>query len=93
MDKKRSCAYCDGTTEMANEHVIPECYLKTLGPTISIVKTPTEDKAIPNAQEIGDVCAVCNNGPLSLLDTYLVFAEPAIFLEDRSPWGSDSIQL
>jgi hypothetical protein len=71
VDKKRSCAYCDGTKELTNEHVIPECYLKTLGPTISIVKTPTEDKAIPNAQEIGDVCAVCNNGPLSLLDTYL----------------------
>jgi len=71
VDKKRSCAYCDGTKELTNEHVIPECYLKTLGPTISIVKTPTEDQAIPNAQEIGDVCAVCNNGPLSLLDTYL----------------------
>ena len=71
MEKKRSCAYCDGTTDLTNEHVIPECYVKTLGPTISIVRTSTEDKAIPNAQEIGDVCAVCNNGPLSLLDTYL----------------------
>lgn len=71
MEKKRSCAYCDSTTDLTNEHVIPECYIKTLGPTISIVKTSTEDKAIPNAQEIGDVCAVCNNGTLSLLDTYL----------------------
>jgi hypothetical protein len=77
--KKRSCAYCDGTTELTNEHVIPDCYIKTLGPTIAIVKTPTEDKAIPNAQEIGDVCAVCNNGPLSLLDTYLALLSQQYF--------------
>jgi hypothetical protein len=89
--KKRSCAYCDGTTELTNEHVIPYCYIKTLGPTIAIVKTATEDKAIQNAQEIGDVCAVCNNGPLSLLDTYLALLSQKYFSKIVRP--GDRIRL
>jgi hypothetical protein len=98
VEKKRSCAFCDGTTDLTNEHVIPECYVKTLGPTISIVKTPTEDKAIPNAQEIGDVCAVCNNGPLSLLDTYLASLSQQYFSKivhpgDRIRFSYDFDQL
>lgn len=98
LEKKRSCAYCDGTTDLTNEHVIPECYVKTLGPTISIVKTPTEDKAIPNPQEIGDVCAVCNNGPLSLLDTYLASLSQQYFSKivhpgDRIRFSYDFDQL
>jgi hypothetical protein len=67
----RACAYCGRSTDLTNEHVVPESYHKALGETISIVKTPTEDKAIPNPQEIGDVCAACNSGPLSCLDSYL----------------------
>ena len=67
----RRCAYCGRSAGLTNEHVVPESYHKALGETISIVKTPTEDKAIPNPQEIGDVCAACNSGPLSCLDSYL----------------------
>lgn len=98
MAETRSCAYCDGTTDLTNEHVIPECYVKTLGPTISIVKTPAEDKAIPNAQEIGDVCAVCNNGPLSLLDTSLASLSQQYFSRivhpgDRIRFSYDFDQL
>jgi hypothetical protein len=66
----RSCVYCGRGTDLTNEHVIPECYHEASGETISIVQTPTEDKAIPNPQEIGDVCATCNSGPLSRLDSY-----------------------
>jgi hypothetical protein len=98
VDKKRSCAYCDNTTDLTNEHVIPECYLKTLGPTISIVKTRTEDKAVPNAQEIHDVCGICNNGPLSLLDTYLASLSQQYFSKivqpgDRIRFSYDFDQL
>lgn len=71
MNTGRSCVYCGQSRNLSNEHVVPECYHKALGETISIVKTPTEDKAIPNPQEIGDVCAACNSGPLSCLDSYL----------------------
>lgn len=38
---------------------------------ISIARTPGGDKAIGGALEIGDVCARCNSGKLSTLDTYI----------------------
>jgi hypothetical protein len=55
---------------LTGEHVVPDCFHKTIE-AISIAKTPTGDKAIASAQEIRDVCAHCNNGPLSQLDNYL----------------------
>jgi hypothetical protein len=60
LSKSRRCAYCGRSTDLTNEHVVPESYHKALGETISIVKTPSDDKAIPNPQEIRDVCANCN---------------------------------
>ena len=63
--------YCGQRGNLTNEHVVPDCYHNAWGETISIVKTPAEDKAIPNPQEIKDVCATCNSGPLSCLDNYL----------------------
>jgi len=67
----RRCAYCDATGDLTNEHVVPDFYHKAFGETISIVKTQAEEKAIPNPQEIKDVCANCNNVALSRLDNYL----------------------
>jgi hypothetical protein len=66
----RKCAYCGAGSNLTNEHVFPECFRKTFE-AITAAKTPTGDKAIPSALEIHDVCARCNNGPLSKLDTYL----------------------
>jgi hypothetical protein len=71
MGTGRKCAYCDTTENLTNEHVIPDFYHKAFGEAISIVKTQTEEKAISNPQEIGDVCANCNNVTLSRLDSYL----------------------
>lgn len=71
MGAGRKCAYCDKTKDLTNEHVVPDFYHKTFGETISTVKTHTEEKAISNPQEIGDVCANCNNVALSRLDDYL----------------------
>jgi hypothetical protein len=67
----RACVYCGQRGNLTNEHVVPDFYHKTFGETISIVKTPSGDKAIPSPQEIGDVCANCNNGALSRLDSHL----------------------
>lgn len=67
----RRCAYCDATGDLTNEHVVPDFYHNTFGETISIVKTQSEEKAIFNPQEIGDVCANCNNVALSRLDDCL----------------------
>jgi hypothetical protein len=71
MGTGRRCAYCYTTDNLTNEHVVPDFYHKFFGETISIVKTRSEEKAISNPQEIGDVCAKCNNVALSRLDDYL----------------------
>jgi hypothetical protein len=65
----RTCVYCGQETNLTNEHVFPECFRKTFE-AISTAKTPTGEKAILSALEVHDVCAACNNGPLSQLDTY-----------------------
>ena len=70
MNTGRTCAYCGQGSELTNEHVFPECFRKTFEP-ISTAKTPTGEKAILSGLEIHDVCARCNSGPLSQLDTYL----------------------
>jgi hypothetical protein len=66
----RTCAYCDAETNLTCEHIIPDNFHQSVGESISIVKTPSGDKAVFNAQEVRDVCANCNNGPLSVLDSY-----------------------
>jgi hypothetical protein len=70
MNTEKKCAYCGRSSDLTNEHVFPECFRKTFG-AISIAKTPSGEKAILSALEIGDVCGTCNSGPLSKLDTYL----------------------
>ena len=64
------CAYCGQGSDLTNEHVFPECFRKTFE-SITPTKTHTGEKAILSALEIRDVCARCNSGPLSRLDTYL----------------------
>jgi hypothetical protein len=71
VNSSRTCAYCDVGTDLTNEHILPNTYHKFAGNSIDIVKTPSGDKAVSSAQKIGDVCAACNNGPLSRLDSYL----------------------
>jgi len=64
------CAYCGQGADLTSEHVFPECFRKTFE-SITPTKTPTGEKAILSALVIRDVCARCNSGPLSRLDTYL----------------------
>lgn len=70
MSTGRVCAYCGSGSDLTNEHVFPECFQKTFQP-ITPTRTPSGEKAISSALEIHDVCARCNSGPLSSLDTYL----------------------
>lgn len=70
MSEVRVCVFCGSRTHLTDEHVVPDCFQKTFE-GIAIAKTPKGDKAIMSAQEIHDVCAECNNGPLSQLDQYL----------------------
>lgn len=79
MNSGCTCVYCGQGTDLTNEHIIPDCYHKTFNETISIVKTHAGDKAIPNPQEVGDVCATCNNGPLSCLDSYFAVLNDTYF--------------
>jgi hypothetical protein len=69
MSKGRSCAFCGKETTLTKEHVFPDCFQKTFEP-ITPTTTPAGEKAILSALEVRDVCAPCNNGPLSQLDTY-----------------------
>jgi hypothetical protein len=64
------CVFCGQRSRLTSEHVFPECFRKTFE-SITPTKTPTGEKAILSALEIRDVCARCNSGPLSRLDTYL----------------------
>jgi hypothetical protein len=67
------CAFCEVGTDLTKEHIFPECLHKRVpsGETTSIAKTPQGDKAVSDPPRVRDVCARCNNGPLSELDTYI----------------------
>jgi hypothetical protein len=80
MDTGRTCVYCGRREALTGEHVVPDCFQKSFE-AISIAKTSTGDKAILSAQQIHDVCACCNNGPLSRLDSYLCFLNDRYFLK------------
>lgn len=65
------CAYCDNTGKMSREHVIPAGFIEHMEPKKGITfldKAPT--KVIDAEIIIKDVCASCNNGYLSVLDSY-----------------------
>ena len=65
------CAYCDNTGKMSREHVIPDGFIEHMEPKKGITfldKAPT--KVINAEVTIKDVCSSCNNGYLSVLDSY-----------------------
>jgi hypothetical protein len=69
----RVCAFCGAGTDLTKEHIFPDCLYKKVpsGESTSIAKTPQGDKAVSDPPTVRDVCARCNNGPLSKLDTYI----------------------
>jgi hypothetical protein len=67
------CAYCGSNATLTREHVIPRFIYEVgyRGGSRSITGwNLAARKRIAAEQTIRDVCATCNSGPLSLLDSY-----------------------
>jgi len=69
---RKPCAYCSKfkkPSEMSDEHILSDGLLKAV-PDPSVTFSGRARKVFKAAPVIGDVCRVCNNGPLSVLDAY-----------------------
>lgn len=72
---KRCCAYCNATSDLTREHVLP-AFIETRevdlgrGKSITNVKADGQEKSVQTEVTIADVCGTCNNGVLSKLDNY-----------------------
>lgn len=65
------CAYCNNEGKMSREHVIPKGFIDHMNfkeQIVSLDKAPT--RVINSEITVKDVCATCNNGYLSVLDSY-----------------------
>ena len=79
-----ACAYCGQTGGMSQEHAFSDWIrreFKQIGPMESAVAGAPQ-KRIQSLIKTKDVCATCNNGPLSALDEY---AKALGMHNDRSP--------
>lgn len=63
------CAYCRQNRPLTREHIWPDWLLKATDYPIAYMARA--NKIVGKNQKIRDVCAVCNNGPLSALDGYV----------------------
>lgn len=65
------CAYCDNEGKMSREHIIPKAFIEHMNfkeHIVAVDKAPT--RVISAELAVKDVCATCNNGELSVLDSY-----------------------
>lgn len=82
-----TCAYCKFDTPPTREHIIP-AFIYALGRSGNGFTgwNLSAEKMLKSEQVIKDVCAACNNGPLSDLDAYAKnFLGNAGLLEDNFP--------
>lgn len=72
MEVIKRCAYCDKTNNrMTREHVVNKAFLdKFYNSAVGYARV--YDKYTSNFLTLHDVCDVCNNGILSLLDNYFL---------------------
>lgn len=64
-----TCAYCNASAPLTKEHIWPQCII-TRAPSY-VMRFSAQAKKVFGADLIvKDVCARCNNGPLSALDSY-----------------------
>ncbi len=88
----RKCAYCNGQGKLTREHVFPN-FLQRRQPFYrTFVDRGRDASARKASPTVRDVCATCNNGPLSVLDSYgqklfdkyfSIFVDPPINLNFR----------
>lgn len=65
------CAYCEAEGKMSREHVIPKGFIEHMNTGKKYAWLDKAPTRLINAElTVKDVCAVCNNGELSLLDSY-----------------------
>jgi hypothetical protein len=64
----KACAYCGGGGPLTREHIWPNGFLKRDDFDIKFSKRA--NRTLKSDLTISDVCATCNNGPLSRLDQY-----------------------
>jgi hypothetical protein len=62
------CAFCESPGPLTREHVWPRWLHASGDYPLKYHSIP--DKVLPAEQVVKDVCAECNNGPLSSLDDY-----------------------
>lgn len=65
---RKLCAYCDGPPPFTREHIWPNGFLKR--DSFDIKFSARANKTFKGDLVIADVCADCNNGPLSRLDDH-----------------------
>ncbi|HJS87601.1 MAG TPA: hypothetical protein VJ779_19275 [Acetobacteraceae bacterium] len=65
---KKMCAYC-GQPGRSREHIFPTWLIEKT-PDFTAKLSVAAGKVSQNEHVVYDVCEPCNNGPLSLLDTY-----------------------
>ena len=64
------CSYCDNSVrKLTREHVFSDWFRRAAGPMASQTEGDSGRKSL-GLNVVRDVCADCNNGPLSLLDAY-----------------------
>jgi hypothetical protein len=67
----RRCAYCDATGNLTREHLLPHALsLRSDDRLFGNIVAQGQHKVTSAEPTITDVCENCNNGPLSVLDTY-----------------------
>ena len=71
MNTKRVCAYCAKEAPLTREHLWPGGIIKR-AKDLNTSYFGKLNKFIDAELTIKDVCAECNNGPLSELDTSVV---------------------
>lgn len=68
----RKCAYCGTSDRLTREHLLPRGLVARSDEELeSNVLAGAEQRVISSEPAIADVCANCNNGPLSVLDRYI----------------------
>lgn len=65
---KKTCAYCDGPSPFTREHIWPSGFLRRQ--SFDVKFSARAEKTFKGDLVIADVCARCNNGPLSDLDSH-----------------------
>ncbi|MGL4866975.1 MAG: hypothetical protein ACRC4T_28095 [Cetobacterium sp.] len=67
----KKCSYCGDKTKLTKEHIIPKGFIKKMDTKNRITFSDKSDERVTKGELlIKDVCQKCNNGELSILDSY-----------------------